>query len=1102
MINVQTSFADCRNCSLYNSPSAICETNCEEDLRNVDVIFVAENPGKEEVNGNKNFSPGTPLIGPAGSIFRGCFNEIKGDLNYFITNVVLCATIDKNGKTGNPTDSEIQNCKQNLFKFIEYCDPKLIVSMGTTPMKVFTGKESGITKNSGKIFYYQQYPVLITTHPSFVKRNGGLESEAGKEFRNNFLSIKDRISDQNSLKHTEEKSFENNNMNFNQQEFDDENYSIGTNEKTVFYKIPEYFYNSNYRLIDVQKNFKDQKLVFIFRDKDNNKIFYTPKLGSKNYYWYQSYSTNHLISNYDNLELKVGDYNKRPRSSKGMYESDLPITYKHSVDYYLQTQNECQLTNKNILFFDIEVYTFDDKIFPEVSKTDYPINSISFCVDDGPVETYFFKIDGEIDDEFDKIKKDYPNLTEFDSERELLLAFISRIHKLKPDFFAGWNSNSFDWPYIYNRMRTLKLDPQQLSPFGSVFIDPESGNVDICGYVSLDQMWIYKNLTYTNEPSYSLEAIAQKELGKGKKEYSGSLNNIYKEDIKTFIDYSIEDVILLKEIEQNKSHIALQDELRKIASATHKACKTTIGLNDCLFYFYLKRDGFSPKSASNKNDETKIPGAFVREPVGGYYDWVIDFDYKSLYPSIMYSFNLGPDTYLAKIDENIAFDYIYKNKLPEKLEIVYNPIFFSKVELISKEEFENYIQKNNINIAISGCLFEGQDKNESFISKVISDLFSQRKTYKKQAGQERNDGNFELGKIYDNYQQSYKILLNSIYGIMAEKHFRFFNLDLASTITKSGQDLIRLAADQVDDYMTDGTTEINTNFFKRVEEKKNYLLYIDTDSLFLWMEPFLKSKNIEITSENLLSEASKIQNYLNDDLLRRYDKLHNIDSKNSMFELENEFVMKRYYTLSKKKKYASYILLQDGVAPKKSVDIKGLDIKRSDFSEFTKNMLQDIVNMILFDESINSDKIFDYVDKKRNDFYKLIEQDDMSIYKMVSFAKPLDQYISMPQHIKGMLIWNLIEHEYFRVGTRGYLIPLSGIDLTLASEQIQKNYSEKFLKKFKKSDLNCIVVPEESSSLPIYYYVDKKRLVDFAIEDRINFLLEPLAIKTDNLLTW
>ena len=1087
MFKIKNSFADCYSCPLLEAPSGILWTNTPDNLEEVDILIVAENPGKSEVEGciceGVKYPAGTPLIGKSGTICRKMVNKYiePNDVKHLMTNVVLCATIE-DGKTINPTEETINKCKENLFKIIDFCKPKLILSLGSSPMKAFDISGT-ITKNQGNFFKFKEYEVLVAFHPSYVARNGGLDSDQGKLFEQCF---------QKALKKLGKEVMITESANVIEQE-----------GKVHTFKIPEEYYSDEYRLIDVQFINYNQKLIFIFRNKDNKKIIYSPKPEHNNYYWYEGSSKNH-VEKFENLKLIIGNYKEKHESDR-CFESDVKIDSKHALDYYIHNKGEPELTKKNILFYDIECYTGDFKEFPEPQKGDYPINAISFAVDDEQPQVFLLNIQNSIDPNLENIKDKFENLRIFTNEKELIKTFIEEIHKKEPDYICGWNSWRFDDQYLYSRMKNLKMDPSSLSPFNNVYIDGLRGISQITGYVPLDLMVMYQNLTWIREPSYKLENICQKVLKRGKKEYSGNLAELYEKDIKLFIEYSFTDCNLLQDLNKSLQHVQLQDELRRAATTSHHSALSTIGQADGLFAFILKQQGFSMKNAGHV-EKRELVGAYVRKPTGGIYDWVIDFDYTSLYPSILCSFNIGLRTYLAKLTKEQMYQYVYKKEEFKKLshiEITLDPIYNNTQKSLSVKEFEDFLKKHNAVLCPSGCIFKGHEFEKTIFYDPIKRLFNQRKIYRAKATECEESGDKTNQKIFNNRQQAYKILMNSLYGVLAQEHFRFFNIDLAEAVTLSGQELIKYAGDHIDKLMEsdENTVDINSNFITDIEEEKSFLKYCDTDSLFLHMKPYLEKIKKDITVENIIEEAKKLQNYLNDNLLKRYALLHNISQEESMLHLKNEFLAKRYYTLTQKaKKYAMYIIFEDGIE-KDYIDVKGLETRRSDIPELTKVMLHKILDVIMKTEFPNVNQLYEYVDSIEEMAIDMAKKGDSKLFKSVVFSKPENEYKVIPQHIKGMKIWNILEYDHFRYGGRGTLYPLNGIDLQKLPPDVLKRYNEIFMTKFNKDDLNVIVVPEDIQ-IPNYYIIDVQRIIKTSVKDRAEILLEPLAVKSADVLKW
>ena len=410
------------------------------------------------------------------------------------------------------------------------------------------------------------------------------------------------------------------------------------------------------------------------------------------------------------------------------------------------------------------------------------------------------------------------------------------------------NCIGFDIVYIYNRMKKQGINTDLLSPIGYTRINPNKyGDVVIGGIYVLDMLEMYKTLSESVQESYALGAIAKKHLGDDKVGYQGSLDDIYENDIETFIRYSYQDTNLLVGLNDKLGHIALKDELRRVCSSTWKSSETTSGILDPLMISFAKKKGLICRNANPPKTNNSIPGAYVRTPKSGLHTWLVDLDYASLYPSIACSLNIGPNTYIGKIDKQVAIDFIYnKEKLPEEINIIFEPMKSSSTDKnISLDDFNKFISDNNAIVSVAGTIFKGHDKEYSFFYEIFRYLLDSRKAYKKQMNELKRKGDDDW-KRYHNIQWAYKIAANSLYGVLAEKHFRMFELDLAQSITLTGQELVKFAGHHVNKYMETNSIEIDDSFLDSDFDSKQlkYLTYCDTDSGFFQLGDYVIDKGL------------------------------------------------------------------------------------------------------------------------------------------------------------------------------------------------------------------------------------------------------------------
>lgn len=1083
MINIKNSFANCSACSLLSEPSCILETNCEDDLRKVDIIFIAENPGKDEIKAER------PLVGRSGKMFRKYFQKYGlNKLNYLITNVVLCQTIKEDGTTGNPEEDVIELCKENCMNIIKMCDPKLVVLMGGSPMSAFGFGKAGITvvHEKGEILEWEGYKFRVIVHPSFVNRNR-------TTWEPKFEAALANISESMGGEHIEVS----NSSGLKQ---------IGSG--IYRYKIPEKFYTDEYRLVDVQFLNKTQQVLYIFRDKNNNKIFHKE---TDRYVCYQIKKGKEArkIVSYDDLNQIEITYKERWDLDPDItYEGDVRINTKHAMDYYHFNQADAKKVKDNINFFDIEVDVGDEKVFPKPTEALFPINMISSIFNN-------YSVCYVVDNGTEAItEKEVDELKIFKNEKSMLLEFIKDFKANDPDFIAGWNAISFDMEYIYNRLPRLGLQQSIFNNFGEFYVDGSRYTCNVPGCVAIDQDFLYRTFTFTKMENYKLGTIAQHELGVTKIQLPLAFNEMYWKMLNTTIEYNIRDTELLDKLEDKLAHINLMNELRIICNTTFDSV-SSMGQIDSLMVSYLKEKGLSSKNSNPHIQKEDYPGAFVLEPEPGTYDWITDFDFASLYPSIMITYNIGVNSFVMKLkDWKLGYELAYcPEKLPKNIEVVIDPMYENKTIQTTREQLLEKIKEKNLVHTINGCFFRPHEEEFSVFGEVVDMLMKTRKHYKGKMFDAIEQKNIEEEKFFHTRQLVYKVLANTLYGVVANKSFRFYDNSLAAAVTTSGQEALKTSINEGNAFMKHlhkGKPYVQPNDIPKrtlfADPKKepdiyywrdiprDYLVTGDTDSIFCCFEKF--GKNLKV--EDIHKWCAQIENFLNEDKIVEMVKKHHSNLDFNRLKLKNELVISRGLFLAKKR-YAIRVINNEGKEVDK-INYMGLEIKRSDYPSKSKEFLSELSEMILKADKVSLNRLLEYISHKEKEFLELVSKGDKTIARPVSFGKKIEDYKVMPQGVKAMTAWNDIVYNIHRTGTKGYMYWVSGIDMDKAPDEVLKKYHD-FVKNGNK--LEVVAIPDEEESLPDYFIRNTKATMKFVFKDRYELLLKPLMeVKQSQVLTF
>lgn len=369
-----------------------------------------------------------------------------------------------------------------------------------------------------------------------------------------------------------------------------------------------------------------------------------------------------------------------------------------------------------IFAYDIEV--FSDEGFPDPEFANYPVTSISLW--DSFTDAIYVFGSKPYTGEDDSIVH-----YEYASERDLLVGFVNFWYQNAPNLVTGWNTEGFDNPYIFNRCEKIlgsKL-AKRLSPWNKVnsytkkIYGKDKTFVNFLGIAQIDYLEIYKKHILKPRESYKLDHIACVELGDAKISYEemDGLHDLYEQDYNKFIDYNVHDTHLVRRLDEKLQLLELTYTIAYYARINYADTFSPVKTWDVIITNFLMKDNIvvPPKEDHAKN--AAYSGAFVKDPITGFHDWVVSFDLDGLYPHLIMQYNLGPDT-IVDLDDT-----------PTEAAEIYS---VSVDSLLEKEHDLGALENNSLTIAPNGQFFR-TDK-QGFLPQLMENLYKERKGFKKE----------------------------------------------------------------------------------------------------------------------------------------------------------------------------------------------------------------------------------------------------------------------------------------------------------------------------------------------------------------------------------
>ena len=579
--------------------------------------------------------------------------------------------------------------------------------------------------------------------------------------------------------------------------------------------------------------------------------------------------------------------------SNELYENDINATFRCLYDNYRGTT----LENLHIGFFDIEVDFDPVRGFSSTEEAFAPVTAISVYMSWLKRNyTLVIKPKTLTFDQAQEIVDEFEDTILCENEKQLLQMFLEMIDDV--DVLSGWNSEGYDIPYLHNRIIQVlgKDETRKLCLCGKFPVKREYESYgrkqvtwDLVGRVHLDYLQLYRKHTYHEMHSYRLDFVGEYEVNEHKTHYEGTLDQLYNNDFKRFIEYNKQDVLLLVKIDAKLKFIDLASTLAHENTVLFNTTMGAVALIDQAIVNAAWADNLrvpakdrteDRRRAKNDDDDDEeeshgVAGAYVAHPKTGLHDWIGSMDINSLYPSAIRALNMSPETIVGQIRLDATDALILSRMTNDKMsfsdawgdmfgvleytwvmEKSQNPVTIdfedgSDITVPAIDVYKLIFESNkNYVLSANGTIF---DKSKpGVIPGVLNRWYAERKQlqaeakkYAKLAEESKDDTEkYEeykrLAAFYDQRQLIKKILLNSLYGAIDNAGSRWYDPRVAQSITLTGRCIAR--------HMQAKCNEVITGYYDNLGDSIVYGDSVTGDTL-------IRTDSGEITIETLFNQC-------------------------------------------------------------------------------------------------------------------------------------------------------------------------------------------------------------------------------------------------------
>jgi DNA polymerase elongation subunit (family B) len=723
----------------------------------------------------------------------------------------------------------------------------------------------------------------------------------------------------------------------------------------------------------------------------------------------------------------------RIQSGKQLYESDINPIFRCLEENY-KGQDGPRL---NVAFFDIEV---DFDLERGFSRPEDPFNPIT------AISVYLAWVDRLITlvvppkhmtwETAQEICAEFSDTLLFEREEDMLNTFLDIIEDA--DALSGWNSEGYDIPYTVNRVtRILSKDDTRRfclwnqHPKGRTFerFGNESQTYDLIGRVHMDYMQLYRKYTYEERHSYSLDAILEYEGLEGKTKFEGTLDALYNQNFKKFIEYNRQDVNGLAQLDKKLKFLDLANTLAHENTVLLQTTMGAVAVTEQAIINEAHERGLVVPNRKERysDDDTQAAGAYVAYPRKGIHEYVGSIDINSLYPSAIRALNMGPETIVGQLRPVMTERYIGdKMRSGSSFAAAWEGLFGSleytavmeqqrgtEITIDWQDGEETVHSARDVwqmifdsnqpwMITANGTIFTYE--REAVIPGLLKRWYAERKEMQARLKECKNP---EDEEYWDKRQLVKKINLNSLYGAILNPGCRFFDKRIGQSTTLTGRAIAR--------HMDAHVNECITGVYDHVGEA---IIYGDTDSCYFSAYPVLKPEieagNMTWSREIAVQLYNSIADQVNESFPGFMEQaFHCPRDMGSVIKGGREIVASKGLFITKKRYAVLYYDKEnkrvDTHGEPGKVKAMGLDLKRSDTPKVIQDFLSEILNDVLTgrtrEQIIEKIREFKYIFKERPGWEK---GSPKRVNNLTKYAKEEERQgrANMPGHVRAAINWN------------------------------------------------------------------------------------------------